>query len=143
VDWVSGAAMAVRRTAWERAGPFDEGFRFYGQDLDLCWALGDDWDVAIVPELRVRHQGGATIQKRAGALGTQQIELLFSDLVRCVERHRGRGAARRAALALRFGVRLRLSVRALRGSFANAPERAAFERDSAALRAALQGLGSR
>jgi GT2 family glycosyltransferase len=142
VDWVSGAAMAVRRAVWERVGPFDEGFRFYGQDLDLCWALGDEWDVAILPELQVRHHGGATIQKRSGALGTQHIELLFADLVRCVERHRGPGAARRAALALRLGVSLRLSARALRRDFADEAERAAFERDSAALRAATRGLES-
>src|ERR1700681_1816854 len=32
VDWVTGAAMAIRRQVWEAAGPLDEGFRFYVQD---------------------------------------------------------------------------------------------------------------
>src|SRR5215208_3818384 len=36
VDWVTGAAMAFRRAVWEAAGPLDEGFRFYAQDLDFC-----------------------------------------------------------------------------------------------------------
>ena len=41
VDWVTGAAMAVRRAAWAVAGPFADGYRFYGQDLELCLAAAE------------------------------------------------------------------------------------------------------
>ena len=97
----------------------------------------------MLPELRVRHHGGATIQKRGGTLGTQQLALLFSDLLRCVALRRGPAAARRAARALRAGVVGRLCVRSLRKRLARAAEREVLERDSALLRAALQALGSR
>ena len=42
VDWVTGAALALRRQALEEVGPFDEEFRFYGQDLELCLRLAQE-----------------------------------------------------------------------------------------------------
>lgn len=35
-EWVSGAAMVVRREAWERIGPMDEGFFLYYEEIDFC-----------------------------------------------------------------------------------------------------------
>lgn len=62
VDWVSGAAMAFRREAWKAAGPLDERFRFYCQDLAFCLgARMAAWQVRIIPEARVTHALGATI----------------------------------------------------------------------------------
>jgi N-acetylglucosaminyl-diphospho-decaprenol L-rhamnosyltransferase len=62
VDWVSGAAMAFRRQVWDVAGPLDERFRFYCQDLVFCLAARDrGWRIRIVPEARVMHALGATI----------------------------------------------------------------------------------
>lgn len=62
VDWVSGAAMAFRREVWNAAGPLDERFRFYCQDLAFCLAARDaGWRIRIVGAARVEHALGATI----------------------------------------------------------------------------------
>ncbi len=62
VDWVSGAAMAIRREVWEAAGPLDERFRFYCQDIDLCLrARKAGWRVAVVENARVVHALGGTV----------------------------------------------------------------------------------
>ncbi len=73
VAWVTGAAMAVRRAAWEQVGPFDERFAFYAQDLDLCLRARDaGWEVAILPGLRVVHHHGATIAGEGAPAGGGQ-----------------------------------------------------------------------
>lgn len=142
VDWVTGAAMAVRRAAWEGAGPLDEGFRFYAQDLDFCLrARRAGWQVAVRPELAVLHHHGATIGRDPGATRRQQHELLWTDLLRWARKHRGVPWARRAEAALRAGARLRLAGRGLASPFAGRSRRELWRGDAKALRAALAALG--
>jgi N-acetylglucosaminyl-diphospho-decaprenol L-rhamnosyltransferase len=137
VDWVTGAAMALRRQAWEEAAGFDEGFRFYGQDLDLCLRLRRaGWKIEIVPGARVLHHHGATIGSRSN------LELLWADLLRWARRYRGAGFARRAALALRSGAALRRLGRAAAAPFVPAGRRGAWRAESEALRRATAALAA-
>ncbi len=56
VGFASGAALCVRRDAWERVGGFDERYFMYGEDLDLglrMWLSGHG--VGVVPSARVEH----------------------------------------------------------------------------------------
>ncbi|HEV7846933.1 MAG TPA: glycosyltransferase family 2 protein [Thermoleophilaceae bacterium] len=56
VSFASGAALCVRRDAWEAVGGFDERYFMYGEDLDLSlrlWLSG--YGVGIVPAARVQH----------------------------------------------------------------------------------------
>ena len=111
VDWVTGAAMAFRRAVWERAGPLDEGFRFYAQDLDFCLrARRAGFEVEVRPELRVLHHHGATIGRSPGARGRQHPELLRDDLLRWARKHHGPAWAAQAEIALRAGDRLRRAL---------------------------------
>jgi N-acetylglucosaminyl-diphospho-decaprenol L-rhamnosyltransferase len=57
VGFASGAALVVRREAWNRAGRFDAGYFMYGEDLDLglrLWLTG--WGVGVEPRARVEHE---------------------------------------------------------------------------------------
>jgi N-acetylglucosaminyl-diphospho-decaprenol L-rhamnosyltransferase len=41
VDWVLGAALLVRRSAFDAVGGFDERYVFYSEETDLCRRLRD------------------------------------------------------------------------------------------------------
>jgi len=59
VDWVSGACMLVRRSAFEAVGGFDARYFMYWEDADLCRRLrGHGYHVRYVPGATVVHQVG-------------------------------------------------------------------------------------
>ena len=62
VDWVSGAAMLIRRQALEQVGLLDEGFFWGSEDVDLCKRMWDaGWKVYYVPSPAIVHLiGGST-----------------------------------------------------------------------------------
>jgi N-acetylglucosaminyl-diphospho-decaprenol L-rhamnosyltransferase len=56
VGFASGAALVVRRQAWDAAGGFDERYFMYGEDLDLSLRLRlAGWRIGVVPAARVEH----------------------------------------------------------------------------------------
>ncbi len=66
--WATGAALMVRRAAWEASGGFDEAFVMHMEEIDLCWRLQHrrspgtpPWRVGVEPRSRVFHIGGASL----------------------------------------------------------------------------------
>lgn len=70
VDSVVGAFMLVRREALEAAGPMDEDFFLYGEDLDLAFRVkARGWKVLYYPKVVVlHHKGESTRRARARAV---------------------------------------------------------------------------
>jgi N-acetylglucosaminyl-diphospho-decaprenol L-rhamnosyltransferase len=94
-DWVSGAAMAFRRAVWSSAGPLDELYLFYCQDIDFCLrAHAAGWRVALIPEARVTHARGGTVAQDSEL--KYDPERLWSDLLTWGRRHYGTRWARLA-----------------------------------------------
>jgi GT2 family glycosyltransferase len=57
VGFASGAALAIRREAWDAVGGFDPRFFMYAEDLDLSLRLRlAGWGVGVVPAARVAHE---------------------------------------------------------------------------------------
>ena len=64
VDWVSGAAVWLRRRALEAVGGWDEGYFMYVEDVDLCWRLRRiGWRVAYEPAAEVLHVQGVSADR--------------------------------------------------------------------------------
>ena len=75
VPWVKGAALAVRRGAFETVGGFDERFFLYYEETDLCyrmWTVG--WEVHFAPTATVMHIGGASTAQHRTAMNVQLLE---------------------------------------------------------------------
>jgi N-acetylglucosaminyl-diphospho-decaprenol L-rhamnosyltransferase len=65
VDWVSGAAVWLRRGALDAVGGWDERYFMYVEDLDLCWRLRrSGFDVGYEPAGVVTHVQGASTSRR-------------------------------------------------------------------------------
>ena len=55
--WASGAALLVRRSAFEAVGGFDPRIFMYGEDVDLSWRLrAAGWRVLYQPKVAVVHE---------------------------------------------------------------------------------------
>jgi N-acetylglucosaminyl-diphospho-decaprenol L-rhamnosyltransferase len=68
VDWVTGAAMFVRREVYERIGGFDEDLFMYSEELDWCYrAKHGGWRVAYFPRARVIHHEGKSSEQVVAA----------------------------------------------------------------------------
>jgi GT2 family glycosyltransferase len=61
VDALNGCFWMVRREALDKVGLLDEGFFFYGEDIDWCKRFHNvGWDVMFYPGAEAIHFGGAS-----------------------------------------------------------------------------------
>jgi N-acetylglucosaminyl-diphospho-decaprenol L-rhamnosyltransferase len=61
VDWVSGAALGIRRSAFEELGGLDEGFFMHFEDADLCHRAKDrGWTVLCLSTAAITHAEGGS-----------------------------------------------------------------------------------
>ena len=64
VDVISDACLFAPRTALESIGWYDERYRLYFTEDDLCHRLHDrGWRVCYMPQARVRHHGSTSTRK--------------------------------------------------------------------------------
>jgi len=67
VPVISGAAMAVSRTALDRMGPMDEDFFLYREDVEWCRrARSHGLEVGLATDARFVHEGGASTRTNEG-----------------------------------------------------------------------------
>lgn len=66
VDWLSGAAMMVRRETIEDIGLLDEAFFFAVEDVDYCYRAHEaGWEVWYVPDGVITHAIGHSSDQNA------------------------------------------------------------------------------
>ena len=66
VDIVSGCFLMLSSANWQRLGGFDNAFRMYGEEFDLCLRAKKLGIRCLVnPDAEIIHYGGASESKRA------------------------------------------------------------------------------
>jgi len=84
-DWMLGAFLLLRREMLDELGGFDEGFRLYGEDIELCYrAAKAGWERWYVPEAVVTHRYAAEIDRR---LLTRRTLWHWRGIARFVRKH--------------------------------------------------------
>src|SRR5690606_9943376 len=77
VPWVLGAALAIRREAFDAVGGFAERFVMYFEETDLArrmWAAG--WETHFVPMGPVMHIGGASTEQVKPAMAVRFYDIM-------------------------------------------------------------------
>ncbi|MBN1220211.1 MAG: glycosyltransferase family 2 protein [Anaerolineae bacterium] len=81
VDWAVGAALLIRRKAWEQVGPLDEDFFMYFEETDWCRrAARAGWEIHYLPDAQVIHYEGKSSGQvvAARALRFQRSKLRYA-----------------------------------------------------------------
>lgn len=105
VDWVSGAALFIRRAVYEQLGGFDERFFMYCEDTDLCyraWQAG--YTVVYYPEPKIVH----AIGRSTDLVANKMIITFHKSMYLFYKKH----YARKTFLLLRPLVPVALALRA-------------------------------
>ncbi len=109
VDWLSGAALFVRRTAFKEVGGFDERYFMYMEDVDLCWRLiRAGWRIRYVPSVTVIHFRGVSTDQHPYRFIVAHHKSLFRYHLRT-----SRGVDRLALPVVTAGLVLRTPVACL------------------------------
>jgi GT2 family glycosyltransferase len=110
-DWTTGAALAVRREAFEAVGGFDERFSLFSDETDLCKRLQDaGWEAHVEPRV--------TFVQRAGTEAVQppRVAQMTYSRLQYAKKHFSRpGAAAYHAILVMHHL-LRLTVLHFRGA---------------------------
>ena len=84
-DWMLGAFLLLRRELLDELGGFDEGFRLYGEEIDLCYrAAQAGWERWYVPGAVVRHAHSALTDRR---FLTRETLWHWRSIARFVRKH--------------------------------------------------------
>lgn len=63
VEWVSGAALMIRKNIFDEIQGFDENFFMYFEDEDLCWRVKDlGYDIYYLGNITIIHLGGQSFE---------------------------------------------------------------------------------
>ncbi|MEK9966034.1 MAG: glycosyltransferase family 2 protein [Rhodospirillaceae bacterium] len=107
-DYLSGAVVLLRMSAYREIGPFDEAIFLYYEDDDFCLRIRNaGFSSVLVPQAVVHHGGGGSVRPSAGYRWEKYWHMAWSRLY-LEQKYHGRGAC--AAIAWPNVVRFALKA---------------------------------
>ena len=84
-EWMLGAFLLLRRKLFDELNGFDEGYRLYGEDIDLAYrAAKASWERWYVPNAKAVHAHAAVTDRR---LLTRRTLWHWRGMLRFVRKH--------------------------------------------------------
>lgn len=78
VDWASGAALWLRRSAIDAIGGWDDGYFMYVEDVDVGWRLREaGWRIRYEPQGEVVHRQGVSTARHPARMVVAHHRSLF------------------------------------------------------------------
>jgi hypothetical protein len=78
VDWVSGAALMIKRKIFEKIGGFEKELFMYGEDMELCYrANKKGFSTYFYPEITLFHKERGSSNRTFAILNIYQAILFF------------------------------------------------------------------
>jgi GT2 family glycosyltransferase len=106
-EFVVGAVLLARRSAFEEAGGFDPDFFMFNEEVDLCYRLTrSGWRIVFCPESEFTHVGGASTKPVWSSMYREQLR----SHLRFLTKHRGPRTAEQMRKVLMWSMRLRAVV---------------------------------
>jgi N-acetylglucosaminyl-diphospho-decaprenol L-rhamnosyltransferase len=110
-DWTTGAALAIRRAAFEAVGGFDERFFLFSEETDLCKRVQDaGWEAHVEPRIAIIHHAG-----KAGVQPRREAQMAYARLQYAKKHFSPPGAAAYHAILV-MGHVMRLAILRCRGA---------------------------
>ena len=106
-EFLMGAALLLRREAFEEIGGFDPAFFMFSEEVDLCYRMrAARWRVTFFPGAEFVHVGGASTSRDWSPMYREQIRghLIFFS------KHYGRRRAEQVRRLLVWAFRLRALI---------------------------------
>ena len=115
-------ALAVRRTAFESVGGFDEGFDFLDADLDFSMRLAEaGWATRYEPSLRAFHSGSGSLQTQS-----KRVLRCYRNRWRLLEKHKKLGPVPVVKLLLALRHLAEMETLVVLGATTSDPRRATY-----------------
>lgn len=127
IDWLEGACMLIRKTAFEQINGFDEGYWMYSEDTDLCYRLhAAGWECWYQPAAIVTHISAGSSRSDL----TKQVAQMYQSRVRFYRKFYGRIPA----LALKLMIITIIAIKRLIQSVVRTLTRKTIGREQVSLR---------
>ncbi len=96
VDWVSGAALMIKRSVFKKLGGFDRNIFMYLEDMELCYrARLRNLDTYFYPDIMLFHKEGRSSGRTFAIVNIYKSMLIFYN------KHKSRSEYRTARFMLK------------------------------------------
>ncbi len=107
VDAISGSAMFIRAELFRELDGFDERFFMFGEDLDLCYRVGQaGYQTHYVPATQIIHYHGESVKSAP----YDSINAFYNAMILFVEKHFSVSQSLLMRISIRIGIIFRKSL---------------------------------